>query len=244
MPEYEAVIGLEVHVELATDDQALLRLPERVRLRAEHATSARSASGLPGSLPVLNRRVVEYALRLGEAMHFDVPPESIFHRKNYFYPDMPKDYQVSQYDAPICVEGWMEIDGTRIRIERAHMEEDTGKTQHIGGGGRIHDADALARRLQPRRRPADGDREPPRHPQRGAGARVRQRAARRAPGDRRVGREDGGGVDARRRERVDPPRRHRGARHQGRGQEHELAALARSRDRLRDRAPDRGDGVR
>ena len=89
---------------------------------------------------MLNRQVVDYALRLGEAMHFDVPPESIFHRKNYFYPDMPKDYQVSQYDAPICVDGWMEIDGTRIRIERAHMEEDTGKTQHIGGGGRIHDA--------------------------------------------------------------------------------------------------------
>jgi aspartyl-tRNA(Asn)/glutamyl-tRNA(Gln) amidotransferase subunit B len=69
-----------------------------------------------------------------------VPPESIFHRKNYFYPDMPKDYQVSQYDEPICVDGWLEIDGTRVRIERAHMEEDTGKTQHVGGGGRIHDA--------------------------------------------------------------------------------------------------------
>src|SRR5207342_58405 len=96
--------------------------------------------GLPGSLPVLNEKVVEYALRIGEAFHFDVPERSIFHRKNYFYPDMPKDFQVSQYDAPICVEGWMEIDGTRIRIERAHMEEDTGKTQHIGGGGRIHDA--------------------------------------------------------------------------------------------------------
>ena len=67
--------------------------------------------GLPGSLPVLNAQVVDYALRLGEAMHFDVPPESIFHRKNYFYPDMPKDYQVSQYDEPICVDGWLEVDG-------------------------------------------------------------------------------------------------------------------------------------
>jgi aspartyl-tRNA(Asn)/glutamyl-tRNA(Gln) amidotransferase subunit B len=139
MAEYEAVIGLEVHVELATTTKLFCGCPNE--FGSEPNTNVCPIClGLPGSLPVLNRRVVEYALRLGEAMHFDVPPESIFHRKNYFYPDMPKDYQVSQYDHPICVEGWMEIDGTRIRIERAHMEEDTGKTQHIGGGGRIHDA--------------------------------------------------------------------------------------------------------
>ncbi len=139
MAEYEAVIGLEVHVELATTTKLFCGCPNE--FGSEPNTNiCPICLGLPGSLPVLNRKVVEYALRLGEAMHFEVPPESIFHRKNYFYPDMPKDYQVSQYDAPICVEGWMEIDGTRIRIERAHMEEDTGKTQHIGGGGRIHDA--------------------------------------------------------------------------------------------------------
>lgn len=139
MPEYEAVIGLEVHVELATTTKLFCGCPNE--FGSEPNTNiCPICLGLPGSLPVLNRRVVEYALRLGEAMHFDVPPESIFHRKNYFYPDMPKDYQVSQYDLPICVNGWMEIDGARIRIERAHMEEDTGKTQHIGGGGRIHDA--------------------------------------------------------------------------------------------------------
>ncbi|HEY3722504.1 MAG TPA: Asp-tRNA(Asn)/Glu-tRNA(Gln) amidotransferase subunit GatB [Acidimicrobiia bacterium] len=140
MAEYEAVIGLEVHVELATTTKLFCGCPNE--FGAEPNTNiCPICLGLPGSLPVLNRRVVEYALRLGEAMHFDVPPESIFHRKNYFYPDMPKDYQVSQYDEPICVDGWMEIGGTRIRIERAHMEEDTGKTQHVGGGGgRIHDA--------------------------------------------------------------------------------------------------------
>ena len=140
MAEYEAVIGLEVHVELATTTKLFCGCPNE--FGAEPNTNiCPICLGLPGSLPVLNRRVVEYALRLGQAMHFDVPPESIFHRKNYFYPDMPKDYQVSQYDEPICVDGWLEIDGTRIRIERAHMEEDTGKTQHVGGGGgRIHDA--------------------------------------------------------------------------------------------------------
>ena len=139
MPEYEAVIGLEVHVELSTATKLFCGCPNE--FGAEPNTHiCPICLGLPGSLPVLNRQVVEFALRLGEAMHFDLPPESIFHRKNYFYPDMPKDYQVSQYDAPICVNGWMDIDGTRIRIERAHMEEDTGKTQHIGGGGRIHDA--------------------------------------------------------------------------------------------------------
>jgi aspartyl-tRNA(Asn)/glutamyl-tRNA(Gln) amidotransferase subunit B len=139
MPEYEAVIGLEVHVELATTTKLFCGCPNE--FGSEPNTHVCPVClGLPGSLPVLNRKVVDYALRLGEAMHFDVPAESIFHRKNYFYPDMPKDYQVSQYDEPICVDGWMEIDGTRIRIERAHMEEDTGKTQHIGGGGRIHDA--------------------------------------------------------------------------------------------------------
>jgi aspartyl-tRNA(Asn)/glutamyl-tRNA(Gln) amidotransferase subunit B len=136
----EAVIGLEVHVELSTATKLFCGCPNE--FGAEPNTHVCPVClGLPGSLPVLNRRVVDYALRLGEAMHFTVPPESIFHRKNYFYPDMPKDYQVSQYDEPICVDGWLDIDGERVGIERAHMEEDTGKTVHVGGGGRIHDAD-------------------------------------------------------------------------------------------------------
>jgi aspartyl-tRNA(Asn)/glutamyl-tRNA(Gln) amidotransferase subunit B len=96
--------------------------------------------GLPGSLPVLNRTAVEYAMRIGTALHCRVQP-SIFHRKNYFYPDMPKDYQISQYDIPINAEGWLDLPGgRRVRIERAHMEEDTGKSTHVGGGGRIHEA--------------------------------------------------------------------------------------------------------
>ena len=97
--------------------------------------------GLPGSLPVLNERAVEFALRFAEAVHLRVPEQSTFARKNYFYPDMPKDYQVSQYDEPITIDGWLDVDGGRVGIERAHLEEDTGKTVHVGGGGRIHEAD-------------------------------------------------------------------------------------------------------
>ncbi|HEX4775247.1 MAG TPA: Asp-tRNA(Asn)/Glu-tRNA(Gln) amidotransferase subunit GatB [Acidimicrobiia bacterium] len=138
--DYEPVIGLEVHVELATATKLFCGCPNE--FGADPNTNVCPVClGLPGSLPVLNERVVEFALRIGEAFHFDVPPSSIFHRKNYFYPDMPKDYQISQYDEPICVDGWLEVDGARVGIERAHMEEDTGKTIHVGGGGRIHDAE-------------------------------------------------------------------------------------------------------
>jgi aspartyl-tRNA(Asn)/glutamyl-tRNA(Gln) amidotransferase subunit B len=92
-------------------------------------------------LPVLNHNVVELAMRLGRALHCEVEP-SVFARKNYFYPDMPKDYQVSQFDQPINVDGWLDLpDGTRVGIERAHIEEDTGKNTHAGGSGRIHGAD-------------------------------------------------------------------------------------------------------
>jgi aspartyl-tRNA(Asn)/glutamyl-tRNA(Gln) amidotransferase subunit B len=84
---------------------------------------------------------VEYALRVAEALHLRVPERSVFSRKNYFYPDMPKDYQISQYDEPITIDGWLDIDGERVGITRAHLEEDTGKSQHVGVGGRIHDAD-------------------------------------------------------------------------------------------------------
>jgi aspartyl-tRNA(Asn)/glutamyl-tRNA(Gln) amidotransferase subunit B len=137
---YETVIGLEVHVELSTATKLFCSCANE--FGAEPNTNVCPVClGLPGSLPVLNERVVEYALRIGEALHFDVPARSIFHRKNYFYPDMPKDFQTSQYDEPICADGWIEVDGGRVGIERAHMEEDTGKSTHVGGGGRIHDAD-------------------------------------------------------------------------------------------------------
>ena len=137
--EYEPVIGLEVHCELSTETKLFCGCLNE--FGAEPNTHVCPVClGLPGSLPVLNERTVEYALRLAEAVHLHVPGQSIFARKNYFYPDMPKDYQVSQYEEPITVDGWIDVDGARVGIERAHLEEDTGKSTHVGGGGRIHDA--------------------------------------------------------------------------------------------------------
>jgi aspartyl-tRNA(Asn)/glutamyl-tRNA(Gln) amidotransferase subunit B len=136
---WEVVIGLEVHCELATATKLFCGC--RNAFGDEPNTNVCPVClGLPGSLPVLNHQAVELAMRLGEALHCTVSP-STFARKNYFYPDMPKDYQVSQYDEPINVDGWLELPGGRkAQIERAHLEEDTGKSTHVGGGGRITDA--------------------------------------------------------------------------------------------------------
>ncbi len=138
---YELVVGLEVHVELAT--RTKLFSASANRFGDEPNTNIDPVTlGLPGALPVLNRQAVELAMRLGLALNCTVQ-RSTFARKNYFYPDMPKAYQISQYDEPICVDGWLDLpDGFRVGIERAHLEEDTGKSTHVGGtGGRIHGSD-------------------------------------------------------------------------------------------------------
>ena len=137
--DWETVIGLEVHCELRTETKLFCGC--RNRFGEEPNTNICPVClGLPGSLPVINRMAVEYAMRIGTALHCRVQP-SIFHRKNYFYPDMPKDYQISQYDIPINADGWLDLPGgRRVGIVRAHIEEDTGKTTHVGGGGRIHEA--------------------------------------------------------------------------------------------------------
>ena len=139
---WEMVVGLEVHTELATATKLFSASPNR--FGDEPNTNIDPVTlGLPGALPVLNRHAVELAMRIGLALNCRIQPCS-FHRKNYFYPDMPKAYQISQYDVPLNVDGWLDLpDGTRLGIERAHLEEDTGKSTHIGGaGGRIHGSDA------------------------------------------------------------------------------------------------------
>jgi aspartyl-tRNA(Asn)/glutamyl-tRNA(Gln) amidotransferase subunit B len=138
--DYEAVIGLELHVELSTITKMFCGCLNEFG-GEPNTRICPVCLGLPGSLPVLNAQAVDVALRFADAAHLQVPPQSIFARKNYFYPDMPKDYQISQYEDPITVDGWTDVDGARIRIERAHLEEDTGKTIHVGGGGRIHEAE-------------------------------------------------------------------------------------------------------
>jgi aspartyl-tRNA(Asn)/glutamyl-tRNA(Gln) amidotransferase subunit B len=140
MTAYETVIGLEVHCELATASKMFCGCPNEFG-DEPNTNVCPVCLGLPGSLPVLNATAVEYALRVAEALHLRVPERSVFSRKNYFYPDMPKNYQTSQYDEPITIDGWLDIDDVRVGITRAHLEEDTGKSQHVGVGGRIHDAD-------------------------------------------------------------------------------------------------------
>ena len=143
---FDPVLGLEVHVELSTNSKMFCGCP--TEFGAEPNTQVCPVClGLPGSLPVVNRTAVESAIRIGLALNCTIAPWGRFARKNYFYPDMPKNFQTSQYDEPIAVNGWLDVpldDGTtvRVEIERAHMEEDTGKSLHVGGAtGRIHGAE-------------------------------------------------------------------------------------------------------
>jgi aspartyl-tRNA(Asn)/glutamyl-tRNA(Gln) amidotransferase subunit B len=143
---FEPTLGLEVHVELNTNTKMFCGCP--TTFGAEPNTQVcPTCLGLPGALPVVNRTAVESAIRIGLALNCEIAPWGRFARKNYFYPDMPKNFQTSQYDEPIAVNGYLDVpldDGTtvRVEIERAHMEEDTGKSLHVGGAtGRIHGAE-------------------------------------------------------------------------------------------------------
>ena len=137
--EWELVVGLEVHVELSTKTKLFCGCANQ--FGAEPNTNiCPTCLGLPGSLPVMNAAAVTSAMRLGRALNCTVSP-SVMARKNYTYPDMPKDFQTSQYDKPTNHDGWLDTpDGVRINIERAHIEEDTGKSTHVGGDGRISSA--------------------------------------------------------------------------------------------------------
>ena len=144
--KYDPVIGLEVHVELNTKTK--LFCPAEVHFGGEPNSQLTPVSlGLPGSLPVVNRTAIDYAVKLGLALHCNIAEWSQFARKNYFYPDMPRDYQISQYDKPLNGEGYLDVeleDGDifRVPVERAHVEDDAGKNTHVGGAdGRIEGAD-------------------------------------------------------------------------------------------------------
>jgi len=142
--DYEAVIGLETHVELSTGSKMFCPCPNEFGGEPNTHTCA-VCLGEPGSLPVPNEKAIEYLMLIGLALDCRVAPYSLFHRKNYFYPDMPKNYQISQYDLPLCIDGHLDIgsngDARRIGITRAHMEEDTGKSLHVGTTGRIAGAE-------------------------------------------------------------------------------------------------------
>ncbi|MDN4172735.1 Asp-tRNA(Asn)/Glu-tRNA(Gln) amidotransferase subunit GatB [Nocardioides sp. SOB77] len=142
---YDPALGLEVHVELNTASKMFCGCP--TEFGAEPNTQVcPTCLGLPGAMPVVNGKAVESAIRIGLALNCEIAEWCRFARKNYFYPDMPKNFQTSQYDEPIAFEGFMDVDVKgetfRVEIERAHMEEDTGKSLHVGGAtGRIHGAE-------------------------------------------------------------------------------------------------------
>jgi aspartyl-tRNA(Asn)/glutamyl-tRNA(Gln) amidotransferase subunit B len=137
MTQYEPVIGLEIHVQLDTRTKMFCGC-ELSFGEPPNTRTCPVCLGLPGSLPVVNAQAVHYALMMGMALDCEIAPRSIFHRKNYFYPDQAKNYQISQYDIPICRGGRL----GDVRLHRIHLEEDAAKLVHIGESGRIHGADA------------------------------------------------------------------------------------------------------
>uniref|UniRef100_UPI004049FFE2 Asp-tRNA(Asn)/Glu-tRNA(Gln) amidotransferase subunit GatB n=1 Tax=Candidatus Planktophila sp. TaxID=2175601 RepID=UPI004049FFE2 len=147
--KWDPVLGLEVHVELNTQSKMFCSCATEFG-GAPNTQTCPVCLALPGALPVVNEKAIESTILIGLALNCKIAPYSRFARKNYFYPDMPKNFQISQYDEPICFDGYVDVEieteegpkQFRIEIERVHMEEDTGKSLHVGGAtGRIHGAD-------------------------------------------------------------------------------------------------------
>ena len=145
MSDWQPVIGLEIHVQLKTRTKMFCRC-ENDRGAEANTRTCPICLAHPGALPVPNGKAIEWAIRLGQALGCTIATRSIFHRKNYFYPDLPKGYQISQYDSPLCEGGRVVVprDGGsfEVGITRAHLEEDAAKSTHVGGAqGRIAGAD-------------------------------------------------------------------------------------------------------
>ncbi len=142
---YEAVIGLEIHTELQTESKMFCGCSAKTFGEPANSHVCPVCLGLPGVLPVPNETAVEWTVKIALALNCEINRFSQFHRKNYFYPDMPKNYQISQYDYPVGVNGYLDIETSkgirRIRVHRVHLEEDTGKLVHIGKTGRISEAE-------------------------------------------------------------------------------------------------------
>ena len=134
--DYEAVIGIEVHAQLLTESKMFCRCSADYAAAEPNTHVCPVCLGMPGVLPVINQKAVEYTIMTALALHCQIPEFSRFDRKNYFYPDLPKGYQISQYDLPLSRDGWLEIEAggkiSHIGIERVHLEEDTAKLLHLG----------------------------------------------------------------------------------------------------------------
>ncbi len=238
---FETVIGLEVHAQLSTRSKIFCACSTAFGA-APNGNTCPVCTGMPGVLPVLNRKAVEFTIRTALATSCAVQRRSVFARKNYFYPDLPKAYQISQYELPIALRRPRRHRGRRgDEADRDHADPHGGGRREARPRRGVRRRAGVARGSQPMLRPPDGDRLRARHAHAGGGRRVPAAPARHPRLPRGVRREHGGGVVPVRRERLGSPGRAGGVRHEGRAEEHELLPQRREGARVRNPAAGRAD---